>query len=331
MNRNSLIRPISPIVSRRTALNGLGAGLVAGFAGVSPVSGQTAGSDAVITRRARGGTWVTGGTRAMAAAATYPDPFAAGDSACTLTCQQILGPCWAPKAPVRQDISEAEPGIPLRMALRLVEADGCTPVVGAEVEVWHSNMGGFYSAEDVEAGDFCTQGNEHATRGYFMRGRAVSDVAGKLIFDGCYPGWYGGRALHIHLLVRPAANVGEAHTENVSSVTQLYFPDVLSEEIFAEVPGYRDLGQPDTTNATDSVLRGLGGDVTPYLFGVDQMVDGAMLAWKTIALSSSTSCGSRQMDGPGGRGGFPGGFPGGRGGGFPGGGRFGRGGPPAGA
>lgn len=284
-------------ISRRTALNGLGLGVVAGYTGVNTAFGQTPGG---IVRAAPAGAWATGGTAAMLGAATYPDPFTRVDSACTLTCQQILGPCWAPKAPVRQDISEAEPGIPMRMALQLVQADGCTPIAGAEVEVWHSNIEGAYSAEDVEAGDFCTQGNQHAIAGYFFRGRAVSDAAGKLTFDGCYPGWYGGRALHVHLLVRPAANVGEAHTQNVSSVTQLYYPDELSEEIFGEVEGYRDLGQPDTTNATDIVLRSVGGDVAPYLFGVEQMADGAMLTWKKIAISTEQTCGSRQMGFPGG-------------------------------
>jgi protocatechuate 3,4-dioxygenase beta subunit len=290
-----------PAVSRRGALGGLGAGLLAGFGGVTDVSAQSA-ADAWPIQRS--GAWATGGTAAMHGITGYPDPFARADSSCTLTCQQILGPCWAPKAPVRQDISEAEPGIPMRMALRLVQADGCTPIEGAEVEVWHSNIDGVYSAEDAEGGAFCTSGNEHALAGYFMRGRAVSDLAGKLVFDACYPGWYGGRAVHIHLLVRPPGDAGDAHTRNAVSVTQLYFPDELSEEIFAEVAGYRDLGQPETTNATDGVIRSAGGDVTPYLFGVDQLDDGAMLAWKTLAISTEQSCGSRQMGGFGGRGRF---------------------------
>lgn len=329
------------MISRRKAMQGLGAGLVAGYAAPSELAAQTVESPTqaagAIARSAPSGQWATGGTAAMRAISSYPDPFARADTSCSLTCQQILGPCWAPRAPVRQDISEGEPGLPLRMALRLVQADGCTPIVGTEVEVWHSSMDGFYSAEDVEAGSFCTQGDQHATASYFFRGRAVSDAAGKLVFDGCFPGWYGGRAVHVHLLARPAANVGATTTENLSTVTQLYFPDVLTEEVFAEVAGYRDHGQPDTMNANDNVLRSLG-DASPYTFGIEQMADGAMLAWKTISISSSETCGSRQM-GPGGGfggGGFgpggPGGFGrGGRGGGFgPGGpGRFG--GPPPGS
>ena len=261
-----------PGTSRRRALKGLGAGLVAGAAGAS-VSRALAQSADAIVRGAPSGAWATGGTAAMQAAARYPDPFARPDSVCSLTCQQILGPCWAPRAPVRQDISEGEPGIPMRMALRLVESDGCTPMAGTEIEVWHTNMAGAYSADDVEGGDFCRMGNPDAQNGYFFRGRAVADAAGKVVFDGCFPGWYGGRALHVHLLARPPANAGEATTDNVSTVTQLYFPDNLSEEIFSSVPGYRDLGQPDVMNATDNVLGRLD-DPAPYIFGIEQMADG---------------------------------------------------------
>jgi protocatechuate 3,4-dioxygenase beta subunit len=293
-----------PLISRRAALNGLGAGVIAGYSGgldriVSPAAAQSA---ADISRGAPSGEWATGGTAAMRGVAAYPDPFARPDAACSLTCEQILGPCWAPKAPVRQDISEAEPGIPMRMALRLVQSDGCTPISGAEVEVWHTNLDGVYSAEDVEAGELCTQGDPRAVAGYFFRGRAVADGDGRLVFDGCYPGWYGGRALHVHLLVRDAANVGDAHTRNASTVTQLYFPESLTEEIFATVPGYRDMGQPNVTNSRDNVLRRMSNP-DAYVFGVEQMADGAMQVWKTISISDGESCGSRQM----GRGGFGGG------------------------
>jgi protocatechuate 3,4-dioxygenase beta subunit len=66
------------------------------------------------------------------------------------------------------------------------------------------------SAEDVESAGFCTGNDEHALSGYFFRGRAIADAAGKVTFDGCFPGWYPSRSIHIHVLVRPAANAGEA-------------------------------------------------------------------------------------------------------------------------
>lgn len=246
--------------------------------------------------------WATGGTAAMTAVASYPDPFAATSDGCALT----QGPCWAPSAPLRQDISEGEPGLPLRLALRLVQAADCSPVVGAEVEVWHCDVEGEYSAHDVENVAFCTGNDPTAIEAYFFRGRAISDAQGKVVFDGCFPGWYASRAVHIHLVARLADHAGESTTADAVLITQLFFPEDLTAEIFTRVAGYSDRGQPDTTLATDTVIGSLT-DTTPYLLDYEKMDDGAMLAWKTIAISETESCGSSSNAAPGGQ---PSGTPG---------------------
>jgi hypothetical protein len=197
----------------------------------------------------------------------------------------------------------------MRLALRLVEADGCTPVAGAEIEIWHCNVKGIYSAKDVENLAFCTASDADALEGYFFRGRAVSDSDGKLVFDTCFPGWYASRAIHIHFVVRRAAHVGEHTTTNATVTSQFFFPEDLTASIFAKVAGYVDRGQPDTTLTTDTVIGSLS-DKTPYILDYEQLSDGAMLAWKTIAISDSTSCGSTG-GGMGGGGGPPGGMGGG--------------------
>lgn len=272
-------------LSRRAALRnvGIGIGLLAGCSDDSP-------DDPPITFTPAANPWATGGTAAMTDAASYPDPFASASSACALICTLTQGPCWAPNAPVRQDVSEGEPGVPLRLALRIVEADGCTPIEGAEVEIWYCNIDGLYSAEDVQSVAFCTSNDAHAVSGYFFRGRAISDADGKLSFHGCFPGWYPGRSIHIHFLVRPAANAGEATTQNTVAMSQLFFPEELTAEIFATVPDYIAQGQPDTRFARDGVL-GAVDDIAPFLVEYQQMTDGALLAWKTIAISAADACG----------------------------------------
>lgn len=275
-------------LSRRASLRLMGTGLAAGSTLLSSCSGRVAAAGT--------SQWTIGGTAAMQNAASYPDPFAVADQACSLTCEQILGPCWAPRAPVRQDISEGEGGIPMRLAFRLMDADTCAPLEGAELEVWHTSPLGHYSADDVEGGNFCTNGDAHAISTYAFRGRGIADAQGRVTFDSCYPGWYGGRAVHVHLLVRMPEHAGEADTANMQSVTQFYFPAELTSQVHESVEGYVERGQPDVVNGRDSVLR-MAGETDPFTFAVERMEDGAMLAWKTINISQNESCGRRGFGG----------------------------------
>ncbi|MET0402305.1 MAG: protocatechuate 3,4-dioxygenase, partial [Cystobacter sp.] len=100
--------------------------------------------------------WATGGTAAMTGTATYPNPFTSETgTACTLTCEQILGPCYAPTL-FRKDISEGQDGLPVRLALRVLD-EACKPITGASVDIWHSSPEGVYSAEEVHP--FCNPDN----------------------------------------------------------------------------------------------------------------------------------------------------------------------------
>jgi protocatechuate 3,4-dioxygenase beta subunit len=69
------------------------------------------------------------------------------------------------------------------------------------------------------------------------------------VFDTVYPGWYHGRAVHIHVKVHVGGNV--VHTG------QLFFPDALTTRVYRSAP-YRSRGNPDTPNAADSIYRNGG-------------------------------------------------------------------------
>ncbi|MGA5360991.1 hypothetical protein [Streptomyces purpurascens] len=114
-----------------------------------------------ITRRralaVAGGTVAAGGL----AAAGYPSAFAdtttatttatATSSASSGTCMQLMssvteGPYYLDGALVRKNITEGKSGVPLTLRLTVVDAtDGCTPVPGAAVEIWHCDAWGYYS------------------------------------------------------------------------------------------------------------------------------------------------------------------------------------------
>lgn len=288
------------LLTRRTVLQGFGTALAAAplvhLMGCSSddASGPDAGNGADAGQGADAGPgtgWATGGTASMSG--DYPDPFTGEPgAACVLTCAQLLGPCYAATL-VRKDISEGEPGLPMRLALRVVD-EACKPIEGAEVDVWHTMPDGHYSAEDADP--FCTGNDAHAESGKFFRGVQVTDADGRVDFDSCFPGWYSGRSVHIHFTIR----IGQ--DEYVTS--QLYFEDALSDEIIGTQPIYKDRGARDTTNQTDVAIAPEA--VGDYILAGEQMPDGALLAWKTLVIRSSLD--TALCDAPGSLGG-PGGPP----------------------
>ncbi|MCA9649337.1 MAG: protocatechuate 3,4-dioxygenase [Myxococcales bacterium] len=236
--------------------------------------------------------WATGGTAAMTATDCYPDPFSGGIGTCALLCQTTAGPCTADTLE-RQDVSEGLVGLPVRLSLKFVTADDCEPVAGAFVEIWHTQRTGVYSGV-TPSGAFCYGNDPDAENYLYFRGSQTTDAEGRVDFDTCYPGWYNGRAIHIHFRV---VLDGEEHL-----VSQLFFEDELNAEICTTHPEYSDRGLPDTTNETDNIIGG-EADKSPYTLEVARMSDGAMLAWKAVAIRSSTAealCTAQGGGGPGG-------------------------------
>ena len=214
--------------------------------------------------------WASGGTGGIAD--EYPDPFT-DPATCDLTCAMTLGPCYG-ETLERKDVSEGYPGLPTRLSLRVLD-DACMPVEGAIVDIWHTRNSGIYSGPDVI--DFCTTGDADARAHRYFRGIQTTDDNGRVDFDTCYPGWYPGRAIHIHFQIRIGSD------EYVTS--QLFFPDALTEELFGAHPDYVAFGFPDTTNETDGIA--VGDAASPYILSYAQMPDGVLHAWKTIIVRSS--------------------------------------------
>lgn len=226
--------------------------------------------------------WATGGTAAMLAKASYPNPFAYDTgSACALSCEATIGPCHT-TSPLRSDVSDGWDGLPVRMSLRVVDTH-CAPVAGALVEIWHTNYRGIYSGS---VASLCNTDAADKTAGYF-RGYQVTDSDGRVDFDSTFPGWYTSRAVHVHVRVLKG-DYQSADGAEAWVITQLLFEDSLVKSIFANQLLYKDKGQPDTLLSADNVIGGTA-DKAPYVFDVAQMSDGAMLVSKTLVLRSALS------------------------------------------
>ena len=218
--------------------------------------------------------WASGGTAAMTDKATYPDPFTEAATACVLVATTTAGPCTTEDELVRADVSEGWTGLPVRLALRVVDA-ACNPVVGATVKIWHTNVEGSYSGQTPNNG-FCLKDQAYASQPFF-RGNQVTASDGTVFFDTCFPGWYRGRAIHIHFQVK---NGSQSYR-----ISQLFFAEDVTTDIFANHPEYQGYGQPDTTFANDGIVAAIpAAERDRHILTVARMSDGAMLASKTVTV-----------------------------------------------
>ncbi|WP_316165475.1 MULTISPECIES: intradiol ring-cleavage dioxygenase [unclassified Bradyrhizobium] len=175
------------------------------------------------------------------------------DDACILTPQSEEGPYYLDPKLVRADITEGRPGVPLSLQLRVIEAGSCTPIAGARVDIWHCDAHGLYSA-------FRDQGDGHnidQTGKTFLRGTQLADPGGWAAFSTIYPGWYAGRATHVHFKV--------FLDEHTALTGQTFFPEALNEFIYNNVPDYT--GRPKqrlVINANDRVATQADPDHRAY-------------------------------------------------------------------
>lgn len=161
---------------------------------------------------------------------------------CVATPYQTEGPFWFDAGLVRTTISDGKDGVTLAIALRVIDAESCAPIADAVVDLWHCDGLGWYSGYPNQGDnqDVDTSGET------FCRGVQVTDSDGRVSFVTIYPGWYPGRAVHVH------AKVFLDGTSYVT--TQLYFPDGMTDAAHANNAPYVDRGTRDTRNEDDGIL-----------------------------------------------------------------------------
>ncbi len=147
-------------------------------------------------------------------------------------------------------------GVPLAFTFSVarIGAGSCVALADAQVDVWHCDALGAYS--DVPGA---------AAGQKFLRGFQRTDANGQARFTTIYPGWYPGRAVHIHFKVRVAAAGG-----TVSDFTsQLFFDEGVNDAVLAQAPYSQRPASGRLRNSGDGIYRG-GGDkllVTPTQSG----------------------------------------------------------------
>jgi len=206
--------------------------------------------DLSLTRRQAIGVAGAGGVAFLFAGCGSGTPGAVGtelaeaaSATCVMTPAKTEGPFFVDEKLNRSDVrsqsdgSDVQPGTPLVLTMYVFDANGdCAPVPGAVVDLWHASASGQYS--DVAQDG--TSGRD------WLRGYQVTDAEGKVTFVTIWPGWYPGRAVHIHFKVRAASS---------EFTSQMFFADAQNEAVFAG-PAYRSRGNPSTTDGQDGILGG---------------------------------------------------------------------------
>src|SRR6476660_3202354 len=198
-------------VGRREALGVMGAaGAALAFGcGGSPTSPDTSTSTSTTT---------TGSTNA----------------ACAVTPTETAGPYPSLTDIFRSDIRDGKTGTLLTLTVKVVNVTAaCAAVANANVEVWHCDSAGNYS----EYGTQTTQ--------TYLRGIQTTNSNGEVTFTTIYPGWYQGRATHIHL---------EVTINGVSrKVTQIAFPESVNNTVYRSGV-YASRGSNPTSNLADGIF-----------------------------------------------------------------------------
>lgn len=229
---------------------------------------------------------LTGITLAQRTPTPTPTPTATPLPLCVVRPALTEGPFFVDEVLNRSDIrvepsdGSVKEGTLLRLKFRVFEvsANACTPLEGAQVDVWHCDAQGVYSGVQDRRAAF------DASDLIFLRGYQVTDEFGEAVFITIVPGWYSGRAVHIHFKIRtnPETDRGYEFT------SQLFFDPEQITEIYAAEP-YAAKGEPDTPNSEDNIFRSsedlLTLALTPYID--EETEEEGYEAWFDIGLDLS--------------------------------------------
>ncbi|TVY83759.1 hypothetical protein LSUE1_G004559 [Lachnellula suecica] len=193
---------------------------------------------------------------------------------CVLTPSVTQGPyVWPRSQTLRQDMTEGQNGIPFTLDVGVLDMATCEPLEDVLVDFWHCNATGKYSSFTGRSAD--TPFNElldslnltetydlgvtdlHTDDTTFLRGMWPTNSEGMMEMQTIYPGFYVGRAIHIHAQVHTnwtLAENGTIASGNTVSTGQLYMPEETNVELMALEPYASHTAINRTTNAEDDII-----------------------------------------------------------------------------
>jgi protocatechuate 3,4-dioxygenase beta subunit len=224
-----LVYDLSTLMDRRAALKALGFTTVS--AGLMSIVACSPGATASPSSSAAGaGASASAGSSAVAAGS---------DASCDLIPEETAGPfpgdgsngpnVLNQSGVVRQDIrssfgssSGTAAGVPLTIKLAIQDAsNGCAPMQGAAVYVWHCDRDGNYSLYSQAAA------NEN-----YLRGVQATDGSGVATFQSIFPACYSGRWPHVHFEVYTDLEAATNEANKIAT-SQIALPKSICDTVYA--------------------------------------------------------------------------------------------------
>jgi protocatechuate 3,4-dioxygenase beta subunit len=183
---------------------------------------------------------------------------------CVVRPEMTEGPYFVDGQLERSDIrtepsdGSVKEGVPLTLAFAVsqISDSTCSPLAGATIDIWHCDALGVYSGVSDPRFDTSDQ--------TWLRGYQVTGNDGIAQFITIYPGWYPGRAVHIHFKIRTTVTGNETY----EFTSQFFFDDALSDQVFMLSP-YDSKGEGNTLNSNDGIYGGGGDQMTLNLTQVN--------------------------------------------------------------
>ncbi|MCF2501301.1 MULTISPECIES: dioxygenase family protein [Dyadobacter] len=163
---------------------------------------------------------------------------------CAVTNSETPGPfpIRRPNDLIINNIVSDRAGIPLQINITIRNVNtNCEILPGVLVDIWQCDKDGYYS----EYGGNGSQ-SVNLTDVHFLRGRQISDSAGLASWTSIFPGWYPGRAPHIHVHIYSPSGPSLL-------ITQIAFPKEICDTVYRQGV-YASHGLQDTSNERDMVF-----------------------------------------------------------------------------
>ncbi|KAF8323311.1 aromatic compound dioxygenase [Clavulina sp. PMI_390] len=239
------------------------------------------------------------------------------NNTCVLTPEVTSGPYYERfEHPVRQNIAEYEPGLLTIYNIGVLDVETCQPVPDVLVDIWQANATGHYSGHPEAAAHLVNE--QPASTGKrkglltafpktkfdetFGRGAWPTNKNGVSTFTSIFPGYYTGRATHVHVKVHPEWTLlqnGSYSGGRLVHTGQFFFEDDLNMAVdklwpyntnpIANLPNRgRTRNWDDSLNIFwDAHLDGYHSTFETYLLG--GVLQQGIVAYITMTLNMSAS------------------------------------------